>query len=71
LEVWAFLGIVFLALVYLMWRSRRGGGGSDYVPGTEHLDAQMLADEANLRAAQYPGPGGPLEGGGGTNTFGS
>jgi hypothetical protein len=71
MEVWAFVGIVFLALVYLMWRSRRGSAGSGYVPGTEHLDARMRADEANLRAAQFPGPGGPLEGGGGTNAGGS
>ena len=71
MEVAIFGAVVVVVLVYMLWRSRRGGDAEAYVVGEERLQTELAVDEANLRAALYPGPGGPMEGGGGTNaTFG-
>jgi len=64
MELPIFLAAIVGVLVYGLWRTRRGGI-SDYVPGSEEVDEGMLADETNMRLAQFPGPGGPMDGTGG------
>lgn len=70
MELPIFLGLAVIVLVALLVRTRRGGI-DDYVPGSEHRDPRMIEDETNLQLAQYPGPGGPLDGTGGNVSGGS
>ena len=70
MESLVFLAVVVVVLVVLLVRSRRGGI-DDYVPGSEHRDPRMIEDETNLQLAQYPGPGGPLDGTGGNVSGGA
>jgi hypothetical protein len=70
MESLVFLVVVVVVLVVLLVRSR-AGGVTDYVPGSEHKDPRMIADETNLALAQYPGPGGPLDGTGGNVSGGA
>jgi hypothetical protein len=60
------VGVVAVLIVLL--RRGRAGASGEYVHGGERLD--LGDDEANLRAAQFPGPGGPLKGSGGGNVSG-
>jgi hypothetical protein len=70
METLVFLALVVVVFVVMLARNRRGGI-DDYVPGSEHRDPRMIADETNLRLAQYPGPGGPIDGTGGNVSGGS
>ena len=64
MEIFVFFGVVVLILVVLLARGR-AGGITDYVPGGEHVDPRMIADETNIQLAKFPGPGGPMDGTGG------
>jgi len=70
MESFVFVVVVVVILVVFLVRSRRGGV-DDYVPGSEHRDPRMIRDETSLQLAQYPGPGGPLDGTGGNVSGGS
>jgi hypothetical protein len=63
-ETFVFLGAGVAVLVVLLSRSR-GGGITDYVPGSEQRDPRMIEDETNIQLAKFPGPGGPMDGTGG------
>ncbi len=68
IEIGAFIVVVFVALLFLLYRGRTGSGSGGHVAGGERLN--LYEDEANLRAGNFPGAGGPLKGGGGGNVSG-
>jgi hypothetical protein len=64
MELIVFAAMVVVIFVVMLSRNRRGGI-DDYVPGSEHRDPRMIADETNIQLAKFPGPGGPMDGTGG------
>jgi hypothetical protein len=68
MEILIFIAVVAVALVFLLYRGRSGSGSGGHVAGAERLD--LNADESHLRAGNFPGPGGPIKGGGGGNVSG-
>jgi hypothetical protein len=68
MEILIFIVVVVIALLFLLFRGRAGSGSAGHVAGGERLD--LHADESHLRAGNFPGPGGPIKGGGGGNVSG-
>ena len=69
MEILVFAVLVFFGMVLFLRRSRTTGSGTDaYVHGSE--DSLPVEDYESLRAAQWPGPGGPVKGSGGGNVQG-
>ncbi len=68
MEILIFIVVVVVGLVFLLYRGRTGSGAGGHVAGGERMD--LHEDEANLRARNFPGAGGPLKGGGGGDVSG-
>jgi hypothetical protein len=68
METLILIAVVVVALLFMLSRGRSGSGSGGHVAGSERLD--LREDEANLRAGNFPGAGGPLKGGGGGNVSG-
>ena len=68
MEILIFIVVVVVALLFLLNRGRTGSGSAGHVAGGERMD--LHADESHLRAGNFPGPGGPIKGGGGGNVSG-
>lgn len=68
MEILIFIVVVVIALLFMLYRGRTGSGSAGHVAGGERMD--LYADESHLRAGNFPGPGGPIRGGGGGNVSG-
>ncbi len=68
METLILIVVAVVGLLFLLQRGRSGSGSGGHVAGSERLD--LHADESHLRAGNFPGPGGPLRGGGGGNVSG-